>query len=225
MNASFQSFVPVTTPGVFVDGDSVAAHRADRIRHLAEEIGAPRTLEVYGNGATLAAWRAVPGWRFRDAGPGRNAGDILLALDVLEAALTEGVRAFVIASADRDLGHLALRLRGHGLFVLGVGEADAPEAFRAACSRFETLGPPRDTVPDLDALVQAAIVEADRLGRGMALKELGRVLQTGHGLTCHDAGAASWRAFLARRPDLYDLDPPGRLARVRARCQGVATVW
>ncbi|WP_299818628.1 NYN domain-containing protein [uncultured Jannaschia sp.] len=224
MNA-FHSFAPVTTPGVFVDGDSVAAHRADRIRLLTEEIGRTERFGVYGNGANLAAWRGVPGWRFHDAGPGKNAGDILLALDALEAALIEGVRAFVIASADRDLGHLALRLRGQGLFVLGVGEADAPEGFRAACSRFEPFGPAPEAAPDLDVLLQAAIVEADRLGRGMGLKDLGRVLQTRHGLTCHDAGVASWRAHLAGRPDLYDLDPPGRQACVRARCQGIATVW
>ena len=101
MNASFQPFAPVTTPGVYVDGDTVPAHRAAFIRRAAEEIGAPETLRVYGNGANLAAWRDQPGWRFVDAGPGKNAADILLALDVIEAALSGGPRAFVIASADR----------------------------------------------------------------------------------------------------------------------------
>ncbi len=225
MNASFQPFAPVTTPGVYVDGDTVPAHRAAFIRRAAEEIGSPETLRVYGNGANLAAWRGQPGWRFVDAGPGKNAADILLALDVIEAALSGGPRAFVIASADRDLGHLALRLRERGLFVLGVGEATAPEGFRNVCSRFETFGDPRPAGPVLDALLQAAIIEADRLGLGMGLKDLGRVLQARHGLNCHNVGAPSWRAHLAGRPDLYDLDPPGPRARVRARRQGIATVW
>ena len=45
------------------------------------------------------------------AGTGKNASDLLLALDAVELALRGDVDHFVIASSDGDFSHLALRLR------------------------------------------------------------------------------------------------------------------
>ena len=44
-----------------------------------------------------------------DCGPGKNGADIMLALDVLEAVLVEGVRNVLIASSDGDSTPLALK--------------------------------------------------------------------------------------------------------------------
>ncbi len=42
-----------------------------------------------------------------------------------------------------DFTRLAQRLREGGLAVYGFGESKAPQAFRAACHRFETVGKAR----------------------------------------------------------------------------------
>ncbi|XZQ28139.1 NYN domain-containing protein [Rhodobacter capsulatus] len=85
-------------------------------------------------------WQGGPeGFRLMHAGTGKNASDLLLALDAMELALREGVTRFVIASSDRDFSHLAQRLREYGRQVTGIGETKTPQIFRDACETFLTL--------------------------------------------------------------------------------------
>jgi len=46
------------------------------------------------------------------------------------------VQGFCIVSSGSDYTRLATRIREDGLFVIGVGEKKAPEAFVNACNQF-----------------------------------------------------------------------------------------
>ncbi len=49
------------------------------------------------------------------------------------------VRGFSIVSSDSDYTRLATRVREEGMFVMGVGRANTPAAFRNACHVFVAL--------------------------------------------------------------------------------------
>ena len=81
----------------------------------------------------IRAHQVFPGAR------GKNAADLALAIDAMDLLHTGGVEGFCLVSSDGDFSHLALRLREHGVMVIGYGEHKAPESFRQACGRFVEL--------------------------------------------------------------------------------------
>jgi hypothetical protein len=73
----------------------------------------------------------------------KNALDMQLAVDALEAGLDGGLDAVALVTADSDFGPLARTLRRRGLSVIGIGWAEkAADLYRAQCDVFvdyETL--------------------------------------------------------------------------------------
>jgi hypothetical protein len=57
---------------------------------------------------------------------------MLICLDAMERALREECEAVLLVSSDQDFTHLATRLRGYGLTVIGAGETKTPDRFSAA---------------------------------------------------------------------------------------------
>ncbi|ETD79824.1 NYN domain-containing protein [Rhodobacter capsulatus] len=240
------------TVAVLVDGDNLSARYAGQIARQARAFGTVTVRRVYLDAQKTSDWQGGPqGFRLMHAGTGKNASDLLLALDAMELALREGVKRFVIASSDRDFSHLALRLREYGRQVAGIGETKTPQIFRDACETFLTLSPPAEakdvpqpppkpvqpTVqkaappparkaaaapkPELDQKIMGIIDELQETGRGLKLVTLGAIMASRHKLRISDTPEGNWRAYLTARPKLYDLDPRGPEARVRAR-QGSA---
>lgn len=167
------------------------------------------------------------------AGTGKNAADLLLAIDAVEVALSGRAEAFVIASSDGDFSHLAHRLRAFGAEVTGVGEAKAPRGFRAACTEFVELGagaaiqlvPKSDGCPtDLDQKIRAMIATHSKNGAGIKIADLSPKMHAMHGTRISTFPEKSWRAYLSARPLLYELDPRGPEAKVRFRSQGFVRV-
>ena len=78
------------------------------------------------------------------AARGKNAADIALAIDAMDLMHREGLDGICLMSSDRDFTRLARRLREGGFAVFGFGESKTPQAFRAACHRFETVGEARN---------------------------------------------------------------------------------
>ena len=68
--------------------------------------------------------------------PGKNASDIGLIIDAMDILYTGDVQGFCLVSSDGDFNKLATRLREAGKFVIGMGEKQTPESFRAYCERF-----------------------------------------------------------------------------------------
>jgi hypothetical protein len=215
---------------VLVDGDNVAAAHAARILAEAGRLGRVDIARVYAAANRPSAWLTAPGFRLIHAGAGKNGADLLLCIDAMELALSETLAVFAVATSDADFTHLAQRLRERGRHVLGLGEAKAPAAFRAACTSFVTLTSKAPSAPpsppgvgDLDRRIRAMIAQHSRNGHGMPLAELAPRMHAAHGVRISTFPERSWRAYLARRPGLYDLDPRGPTAMIRFRPDGFAS--
>ncbi|ACM03534.1 NYN domain-containing protein [Cereibacter sphaeroides] len=218
-------------PAVLVDGDNISAAHGRQILEIARGHGTPGVVRVYGNAQCPKDWHEAWGYRMIHAGSGKNASDLLLAIDAMELALARGVEAFVVATSDGDFSHLAHRLRELGTAVIGVGEAKAPASFRGACSRFVELAAKPAAVPapagpdcDLDRKIKSMIALHSKNGAGLAVATLSARMHVEHDIRISTYPERSWRAYLAARPDLYDLDPRGPEAMVRFRPQGFAAL-
>ncbi len=236
------SAMRINKVAVFVDGENITADHAAEIDRISRELGDAVIRRVYGNAQRIAKWDATPGYRVIHSGSGKNATDMLIAIDVMELLPSETFDTIMIASSDRDFTHLALRLRERMLRVIGAGDAKAPEAFRSACSQFKTLeagvvkvaAPPVTVVPpaakpvavtiaELDCQIRTMIAQHSKQGRGMPIKDLAAAMCKTHEVKITDL-AANWRAYFTSKPSLYNLDPKGDGACVRFIPAGFAGV-
>jgi hypothetical protein len=154
------------------------------IRRIA---GPSDVLGVYGNVSLIPGWQETPGFRVIHSGTVRNSADMLLVVDAMDLALSDRFRTFPIASSDGDFAHVAWRLRDRGRRVIGVGERNAPETFRAACSAFEPLAEPRaldlpvSAVAPLDAQIRSVIACNSRNGQGVRINDLSHLIDSSVG--------------------------------------------
>jgi hypothetical protein len=211
---------------LLVDGDNVAPAHAPRLLAAAAAEGGVVVRRAYGGVGAVSAWASAPAFRTVCAGAGKNAADLLLAIEAVALAAEGRADAFVLASSDRDFAHLAHHLRERGLPVTGLGDAKAPAAFREACTRFveidEPPAPPSKPAPAAKpapkakpaaasakpAPKQPALTDRDRALRdaigpeGAAIAQLGSTMKVA-------------RVYLTARPHFYACDPKGEDARVR----------
>ncbi|MCI4370473.1 MAG: NYN domain-containing protein [Thermoplasmata archaeon] len=144
---------PRSLPLAFlVDGDNATASLVGEMLAEAAKYGSVEIRRVYGDWASgkLSSWRPtvqehalVPIQQFT-AVSGKNATDSALIIDAMDILHGGRVRGFCIVSSDSDFTRLATRLRESGMFVVGVGRAQTPAAFRNACNVFvatENLSP------------------------------------------------------------------------------------
>lgn len=127
------------TVALLIDGENVSAAHAGRIILTSLRFGALVTRRVYGHASRIPQWDEAPGFRVVHAGGGKNAADVLLAIEAVELFHVARPSTFVLVSKDGDFTHLATHLRERGATVVGMGEAHAAERFRKACTRFEIL--------------------------------------------------------------------------------------
>jgi hypothetical protein len=66
----------------------------------------------------------------------KNTADMALIIDAMDLLHTGHVQGFCIVSSDNDYTGLAHRIREEGLFVMGIGRSNTPEAFQKACETF-----------------------------------------------------------------------------------------
>ncbi|MBB3995966.1 uncharacterized protein (TIGR00288 family) [Sulfitobacter undariae] len=216
---------------VLVDGDNISGKHAAQILSIAAERGDTSICRVYTDAQRPSDWHGAIGYRMFHAGTGKNAADILLALDAMELAIVKNVSCFVIASSDGDFTHLAARLREYGAMVIGVGEAKATRAFRGCCNEFMELGisKPMHLVPKrseaiamLDQKIREMISVHSKKGAGMRMAELASKMGSEHGVKIGTYPEKNWRSYLLARPSLYDVGPRGPEAMVRFRQEGFA---
>lgn len=223
---------------LLVDGDNVPALHAATILATARSLGQVDILRCYLNAQKSSSWLTQPEFRPIHAGCGKNASDLLLAIDAMELALGGRVGGFVIASSDSDFNHLAHRLREKGLLVHGLGEQKTPPAFRAACSGFTQLGqaaaqpalavatsgpePVSKAPVNLEMAIRHVIAAHSKQGKGMKLTELAPKMHQTHGIRISAQQEKTWRAYFLARPHLFDIDPRGADCHVRYRPEGFA---
>jgi len=156
---------------LLIDGDNVSAGHAGRMIMAACRHGDITIRRIYGNAALAKGWAAAPGFRFVHAGCGKNATDMLLAIEAVALSHAGTAEVSAIATSDGDFSHLAHHLRERGFVVIGIGEEKAPEAWRKACTRFHEIGAkaadPATAVPvasvaleTMDRQIRAVIDEA-----------------------------------------------------------------
>ena len=133
---------------VLIDAENASPRHAGAVFEAAAKLGEATVRRIYGDfsNGRLASWNAAI--RARSIVPchqpapvrGKNAADIALAVDAMDLMYRERLDGVVLMSSDSDFTRLAQRLREGGLAVWGFGENKTPEAFRAACNRFEIVG-------------------------------------------------------------------------------------
>lgn len=215
----------VQSLAVLVDGDNVSGKNAEQVLSIAARYGDPIVVRAYLDAQRSSDWHGAAGYRLLHAGTGKNASDLLLSLDAMELVMSGRIMNFVIATSDGDFSHLSIRLREHGARVIGVGEAKAPQTFRASCADFVELAPvqrirlvPRSapTEMTLDQKICAMIAAQGKKGAGLPITVLGRLMHQQHKIGINTFPEKNWRSYLAARPHLYSLDPRGPDAKVRA---------
>ena len=143
-----------------VDGDNASATLIEEMLAEASKYGSVIIRRVYGNwtgGGQVSNWKAklkefalTPYQQFPNISNRhvtKNATDIALIIDAMDILHDGIVKGFVIVSSDSDYTSLAIKIREHGLFVIGIGRKETHDSFRRACDVFvstENLGKEQD---------------------------------------------------------------------------------
>lgn len=244
------TFLPSYPPratrlALLVDGENISADLAGLIITKSLGFGQLVIRRVYGNAGKMPKWDAAPGFRLIHSGAGKNATDLLLAVEAMSLLHDGRVDALVLVTSDGDFTHLAAHLRERGVAVYGMGEAKAAERFRKACSIFVELKPPSDTLPAPAApiLLTAAVASATKPAPSqekaaakqlyvavvatlkqhgdddgwLRIQQLGSLVRTSQGKALSGSGFSKWRTFLNAYPGQLELEPVSPDARVRLR--------
>jgi hypothetical protein len=200
---------------LLVDGENVSHTLAGRMVTKALTYGDLAIMRVYGNAAQISGWDKAARFRLIHSGTGKNATDMLLAVEAMALAYGGGAECFCIASSDRDFSHLVLHLREKGHQVIGMGEGKADPAYRKAFVKWEELGQsapvsaeatPGPKRQKLDDQI-AAILRNE--GGSMKIARLGVKMHAVHGVKISQRPEKTWRAYLIARTNLYRCDPRG----------------
>jgi len=132
---------------VFVDADNICARNyKPALREIRSTYGEILIKRVYGDWTTsnMNSWKDImlkdPGTTVQQFRSGKNATDTRIIMDAVELMLQKDhVNAFCIISSDADFFGLALRLREHGKYVLGMGKEISSQIWQDACSKFVKL--------------------------------------------------------------------------------------
>lgn len=192
---------------VLVDGDNIAADHEPQIMKIAGKAAVAR---VYLNARLPGGWLARPKFEPRDAGEGKNAADVLLAIEAMDLLQTGRYGRFVIVTSDGDFRHIARRLRLGGAEAVGVGEAKTPAGFRDACTDFHQL---RASAPKPSWEQQVYTLIANAGADGLAIASINGTMRKLSDFKIGTTTHKSWRSYLTSMPQ-YRLDQKGPDARV-----------
>lgn len=150
-----------------VDGDNASATLIEEMLAEASKYGSIIIRRVYGNwtvGGQVNTWKTklkeyalTPYQQFPNISNRhvtKNATDIALIIDAMDILHDGIVKGFVIVSSDSDYTSLAIKIREHGLFVIGIGKKETHDSFRRACDVFvstENLGKEPEEEEDKEA--------------------------------------------------------------------------
>lgn len=159
---------------VMIDGDNISPARADDILSRLERAGMPEIRRVYGNIALTKGWGTRPGFRTIHSGEGKNATDLLLAIETMDLLHQGRLGRLVLVSSDGDYTHLVHRLREEGVEVIGMGESKTPTTMREACSHFVELEALQKAEPSDPAMPPRAAPPVIALASAFGLRAAGR---------------------------------------------------
>ncbi|MBO9445800.1 NYN domain-containing protein [Ruegeria sp. R14_0] len=213
---------------VLIDGDNLSPTFGDAIHQIGRNGGQVDIARVYTDAQRNSLWHEATLFQLIHSGKGKNASDLLLAIDAMELALRQIVDTVVIASSDGDFAHLHRRLREFGIGTIGLGEQKTPRSLRDSCTRFLELPQNQNDVPhshnktvrlpsDLDEKIQSVIAVGSKSGRGIPIADLNVRMRRLHDIKISTYPEKTWRGYLSVRKHLFELDPKGPDAHVRFR--------
>ncbi|WP_170762809.1 NYN domain-containing protein [Ruegeria lacuscaerulensis] len=214
---------------ILVDGDNISSTYANEIYTAAQIFGRVDIARVYMNAQQNSPWHDASSFHLIHSGTGKNATDLLLAIEATELAFRQNIETMVIASSDGDFVHLHRLLREHGVVTVGMGEAKTPGNIRSSCSQFTELGSNLDRkqtngasklYSELDLKIRSVIAEGSTSGKGIRIADLNPSMRRKHGVKISSYPEKSWRKYLEARKGLYELEPKGPDAHVRFKPNG-----
>lgn len=134
---------------LFIDADNAPSSHINQILSELATYGVVNIRRAYGNwkSQSLSSWEeclhdnAIQPIQQFDLTKGKNATDMALVIDVMDALYTKQIDVICLVSSDCDFTPLATRALADGKIVLGFGERKTPLAFVNSCSKFLYLDP------------------------------------------------------------------------------------
>ena len=132
---------------LFIDADNISAKFGKHIIETLESRGEMFIRRIYGNWEkfSLHGWNeCIKNFSLRavqqtDFVAGKNATDLSLTIDAMDVLHEGKAEIFALVSNDSDFTPLAIRLREGGMTIIGMGNSNAANTFRAACNEFIDL--------------------------------------------------------------------------------------
>ncbi|MBS1491583.1 MAG: NYN domain-containing protein [Bacteroidetes bacterium] len=126
------------------DGDNAESGLCEQILKEISKYGRVTIKRIYGDWTNpyMKSWREQvnkhairPIQKFTYT-TGKNSTDTALIIDAMDILHSKAVNGFCIVSSDSDYTGLAHRIREEGLYIIGIGRSQTPEAFVKACDYF-----------------------------------------------------------------------------------------
>ena len=141
---------------LFIDADNISSKFGKQIIDTLDARGEIFIRRIYGNWEkiSLHGWNecilnlSLRAIQQPDFVTGKNATDMSLVIDAMDVLHDGKAEIFALVSNDSDFTPLAIRLREGGMKVIGFGNSQAANSFRAACQEFIDLdaqAPPAQT--------------------------------------------------------------------------------
>ncbi len=231
---------------VLIDADNTSPKHAEALLDEVAKYGVPTVKRAYGDwtNSHLNSWRGeLPKYAVQPMlqiahTTGKNSTDSALIIDAMDLLYSGNVDAFALVSSDSDFTSLAIRLRGSGRTVYGMGLRKTPQSLRQAVDRFifledlhdggaveepqaEAAGP-EDTeprrIPDLRRLLERAVNGTAHDDGWASLSSIANhVTRVDPSFSVKDYGASKL-VDLVRAQDYLEVDQPeGGSVRVRMR--------
>ena len=209
---------------LLVDGENLSVEAAGFLILTAAKSGVLCVKRVFGAVTRLGGWTSAPGFRVVHVPPKKDAADLALSLDALEMALTKQVDEIVIATSDRDMALVALRLAELGVPVTGIGEAKAPDEFRRACRKFVFVpvkAEPEAKLAPFDQRMRKLLEEECKATDGwVTFSVLGQPRAKAMEISKAAAGigkSASWLDWFKKQSTIYEIEERGTQSRARLK--------
>ncbi|MBL8006835.1 MAG: NYN domain-containing protein [Ignavibacteria bacterium] len=137
---------------LLIDGDNAQPDLLKFILAEAGRYGKVTIRRIYGDWtiSNMKGWKdqinshAIRPMQQFSYTKGKNSTDSAMIIDTMDILNKNLVDGFCLVSSDSDYAGLANRIREEGVFVMGIGRANTPEAFQKACEIFiytENLNP------------------------------------------------------------------------------------
>jgi len=142
---------------ILIDGDNAEASLIDPILNESAKYGRVTIKRIYADWTSpkMNSWKdklnkyAIKPMQKFAYTKGKNSTDSALIIDAMDILHSKLVDGFCIVSSDSDYTSIANRIREEGMFVMGIGRFNTPEAFVKACEQFtytEILTPTQEIV-------------------------------------------------------------------------------